>query len=289
MARNNEDRFGSPKMDAPPPPSITNPEAVSDDRLFSFVSPTELVDLPSRGKYYSTNHPLHNKESLEIRYMTAKDEDILTSQSLLKKGLAIDRLLQNVIVDKDVKVDDLLIGDKNALLIATRISGYGELYEAKVGCPSCYELSDHEFSLDELNVNYGVDSDEKGVKYSSENNTFLVTLPKMQVEVGLRLLNGNDEKSMAKMTQKKKKNNLPDTPLTDQFYKMIVSVNGSTDRFHINELVDVMPASDSRYLRKIYTEIVPNVELKQDFECHACGAVEEVVIPLTTEFFWPKS
>jgi len=289
MARNNEDRFGSPKVDTGSPPPVASPSAATDDRLFSFVSPTEFVDLPSLGKYYPKNHPLYNQEAIEIRYMTAKDEDILTSQSLLKKGLAIDRLLQNVIVDKNIKVEDLLIGDKNALLIATRISGYGEVYEAKVGCPSCYELSDHEFSLGVLNINHGVEDEGGGIKHSPEENLFLVILPKMQVEVGLRLLDGNDEKSMAKSAMRKKKNNLPDTPLTDQFYKMIASVNGSRDRFHINELIDIMPASDSRYLRKVYIEIVPNVELKQDFECPECGTVEEVVIPLTTEFFWPKS
>ena len=91
----------------------------------AFVAPTEFAQLPSLGQYYPKNHPLHNVESIEIKFMTAKEEDILTSKSLLKKGLTINRLLASVIVDKSINPDDLLVGDRNALLVATRISGYG--------------------------------------------------------------------------------------------------------------------------------------------------------------------
>ena len=104
---------------------------------FNFIVPTEVVDLPSKGKYYPEGHPLKGVDSIEIRHMTAKEEDILTSQSLIKKGLAITKLLQSIIIDKSIRVDDLLIGDKNALLVASRIHGYGPEYNVTLNCPNC--------------------------------------------------------------------------------------------------------------------------------------------------------
>ena len=285
MSRNNEERFGAAEASLPPP--VMQPETATSEQTFSFVVPTEFVELPSKGWFYPEDHPLHNQESIEIRYMTAKDEDTLTSSALLKKGIALDRLLQNVIVDKRVKVDDLLIGDKNAILVASRISGYGRSYDVKMTCSSCFASSEYQFDLAELNMSYNDNVEEHGVMLLSDN-TFLLTLPKTNVEVTLRLITGADEKALTRLAQNRKKNNLPESTLTDQFRKIIVAVNGSTNQSHIGELVENMPAADSRYLRNIYTKITPNVDLSQEFECSACDTAEEVIIPFTTEFFWPK-
>ena len=122
--------------DSDPPHQILEDRTSPTDTL-SFVVPTEFVDLPSAGRFYPPSHPLHNKEHVEIKYMTAKEEDILTSQSLLEKGLALDRLISNLLVNKKINVDSLLVGDKSAILIAARSSGYGADYETDVGCPSC--------------------------------------------------------------------------------------------------------------------------------------------------------
>ena len=286
MTRNNEDRFGAPQIDTPPPPLVTN-ESAPNEQTFSFVTPTEFVELPSGGKFYSDDHPLYNQDSIEIRYMTAKDEDILTSNALLKKGVVLDRLLQNVIVDKKVKPDSLLVGDRNAILVATRISGYGESYDVKMNCPTCFSVADHSFNLSDLNVQRAENLEEKGATLS-QDNTFLINLPKTGVQVGLNLLTGADEKALGQLAQNRKKHNLPESSLTDQFKKIIATVNGSDGRPHINELIDNMPAADSRYLRNLYLKIIPNVDLKQEYECESCGAFEEVMIPFTTEFFWPK-
>ena len=140
--RNNQDRLGTvPGGDEAP--------IQQAEQSLQFVTPTEFVDLPSKGRYYPPEHPLHNAEMIEIRHMTAKDEDILTSRSLLKKGIAIDRLLQNVLVDRRVRVEDLLIGDKNAIIIASRITGYGAEYEAGISCPSCASAVQFSFNLEE--------------------------------------------------------------------------------------------------------------------------------------------
>ena len=93
--------------------------------------PTEVVDLPSQGLLYPKDSPL-SSGTIEIKYMTAREEDILTSANLIKKGIVIDKLLEALIVDKSIKLDDMLLGDKNAILIASRILAYGKDYEVEV-------------------------------------------------------------------------------------------------------------------------------------------------------------
>jgi len=280
MARNNEDRLGTP---APAPPNVMETSNnTAGDQMFSFVTPTEFVELPSKGKFYSEGHPLHNVETVEIRYMTAKDEDTLTSPALLKKGIAIERLLKNVIIDKSINTDDLLVGDKNAILVATRISGYGAGYTAKITCTSCATSTDYTFDLNEVDQSL---PEELEV---NDDGLFNLKLPKMDVMVGLSLMTGADEKRLVKLAENRKKKGLPEAVLTDQFRMIIRSVNGSQNNEHINALIENMPATDSRYLRTAYAELSPNVDLTQDFECPECSMQEEVIIPFTTEFFWPK-
>ena len=129
----NQDRTGLETTPSPEHDDTTAQVAAATQGTgtaqFSWSVPTEFVDLPSKGQYYSQNHPLNGRESLEIRYMTAKEEDILTSRALLKEGVALDRMLTNILVDKDINIDDILLGDKNALLVAARKTGYGPDYE----------------------------------------------------------------------------------------------------------------------------------------------------------------
>ncbi len=135
--RNNSDRLqrNSAPDDAPVE------AATKSGNIFDFVAPTEIVDLPSKGKFYPEGHPLHGVDQIEIRFMTAKDEDILSSPTLLKKGIAIDRFLQNIILDKTIDVRSLLIGDKNALIIASRITGFGHEYPVGMTCSALAAIS----------------------------------------------------------------------------------------------------------------------------------------------------
>ena len=132
MSRN-DDRLSS----AASPADSPAPHVTQNEQLLSFTRPTEFVDLPSKGLLYPVGHPLHGVETLEIKYMTAKEEDILTSKTLIRKGLVIDRLIRSVLVDQTIDPDDILIGDKNALILAIRITGYGESYETEISCPAC--------------------------------------------------------------------------------------------------------------------------------------------------------
>jgi len=281
--RNNEDRLGAKNPDASSPTPLVQQDTSTP--IFSYVVPTEFVELPSRGRYYEKDHPLYNQETVEIKHMTAKEEDILTSRSLLKKGLAINRMLQNVIVDNSINVDTLLIGDKNAIIVASRISAYGADYETQVTCPSCMNNSKYGFDLREIGPDL-----EEGIaeEIKREGNNFIITLPKTKVHVEVRLLNGQDEKYLSDATSMKRKNNLPDSSLTDQFRMFIVSLNGHTGKQEINDFVNNMPASDSRHLRIAYESVVPNIDMKQKFYCNSCDYEAEMEVPLSAEFFWPK-
>jgi hypothetical protein len=278
--RNNEQRLAA---DQPASVSMEQKEDKKLD-LLSFLNPTEVVDLPSKGKFYPKGHPLHGKDTVEIRFMTAKEEDILTSKSLLKKGIAVDRMLESVIVDKSVKLDDLLVGDKNALIVAARVTGYGSEYETKVQCPSCGTSVRHSFDLENTKHTFPTPEVEKQLV---ESGTFKVKLPICKLEVEVRLLTGQDEKLISKITEERKAAKMEDSYITDQMRTFIVSVNGVREREMINKFVDVCPAGDAKLLRKMFVENVPNLDMTQKFTCRSCEAEMEMEVPFTVDFFWP--
>ena len=267
-ARSNEGRLGlSPESgnDTPEAPQRA-------PQTLNFITPTEFVELPSKGQYYSPSHPLHNQEVIEIKHMTTKEEDILTSQALLKKGLALDRLLESIIINTQVDVDDLLLGDKNALVIAARAHGYGNIYETKVTCPSCEESQDYDFDLGSLEVKrVSEEYKEKRNITLSENNTFLIPLPQTDYTVEVRLLTGADEKKINSIGEHKRKRNFPESPVTDFLRMLIVSVNGVSDANSLNGFINSLPALQARYIRKIYDNLVPKLDLDHDFQCSHCG------------------
>lgn len=252
--------------------------------LLNFSVPTEIVELPSGGKLYPVGHALHGKEEIEIRHMTAKEEDILASQALLKRGIAIDRMLQNIIME-DVSVADLLIGDRNALMFAARITGYGNEYPVKMSCEACTKEFDHTFDLGNFTDCYTNRNNEK-VKYTPRG-TIEVELPKTEAVVEIKALTGSDDERLTKTREMKEKHGLPDSSLTDMLKAMIHSVNGVTDGNDIAGFVDNMPALDARKIRKAYKESMPNVQFIQEAECSHCGYTMESEVPITGDFFWP--
>jgi hypothetical protein len=286
-ARNNEERLGSPNVPADiPVPELLNQE--NQQSAFHMPAPTEFVDLPSQGKFYPEDHPLHGKESLEIRFMTAKDEDILTSQALLRKGLALDRFLQNIIIDKKVKVNDLLVCDKNALVVKARITGYGPLYQTKISCPACGTSQEYEFNLDEVQTVTADDIVAQGANLDGNGHVTL-QLPKTNATVTLRMLTGKDENQLVKSSNVRNRNtDKVSSLLTNQLKTLMVSVNGNADRRFINNFVDNMPAMDSRFLRKEYAKNTPIVDMTQLFACEECFYEKDMEVPFTTDFFWPN-
>ena len=268
--------------------AATAPTTPAAPTSLSYVTPTEFVELPSRGQFYPPNHPLHGKDVIEMRYMTAKDEDILTSPALLKKGIAIDRLLQNLVVDNNINPNNLLIGDKNAILLAARISGYGEEYPVTLQCNSCGASIEHEFNLSELTLNHGIQPGEGNSVSLTDRGTFVTELPKTKFSAEFRLLTGDDEVYLQQSLQKLKKHNLPEASATTLLKCLVVSVNGVEVPSEISNFIDNMPAQDARFLRACVQTVTPNVDMSQEVECSSCGAVTEMEVPFTSEFFWPK-
>ena len=269
--------------------ATTAPATPAAPATLSYVTPTEFVELPSRGKFYPSDHPLHNKEVIEMRFMTAKDEDILTSPALLRNGLAIDRLIENLIVETNVNVNDLLLGDKNAVILAARISGYGEQYNVNVTCPNCEASIEHQFDLSEIpHQNGTIPEDDNEDVYLTPEGTFVAKLPKSQFSVEFKLLTGQDEEYLEKVALKTKKLNLPEASATNLLKRLVISVNDVNVTSEINNFIDNMPAQDARFLRACVTTVTPNVDMTQEVECSSCGTTSEMAVPFTSEFFWPN-
>ena len=251
--------------------------------LFDFVNPTAFVDLPSKGQFYNDEHPLKNKDSIEIKYMTAKDEDTLSSESYLKKGVAIDRFLENIIVDDKITPEGLVIADKNAIIIEARILAYGNLYESKISCPSCEKIQLFEFNLNDKFVYHGDDSD---IYEFNEKGNLLIQLPESNVILEVKILTGKEEKQFIKKISSNKKNT---SKLSDQYKMMIVSANGVNDEGLINKFIDLMPVADSKFLRGVYSEVAPTIKIIDNFACHSCGHEQELEVPFGADFLWPRT
>ena len=270
MRRNNEERTKGRRQQA---------AAVDPASLMDFVAPTEIVDLPSKGVGYPSGHPLNGKESVEIRFMTAKDEDILSNRSLLKKGIALDRLIDNILVNKEAKAKDILVGDRNAIIIAARSSAYGHLYKTKVQCPSCGASKKMQFDLSKAETLEPTIEDVDVL----DNGNYLYVTEHSKIEVEMRLLNGHDEAVLFKFMNNK--NN--DAFVTSQMKLYIVSINGHADQVVIDHFVDNVPAIESRAVRKIFGGLSANVKVSEQFECESCGFEQEMEVPFNTDFFWP--
>lgn len=282
--RNNLDRLG---LDSKQPQQSD----IAGTLGLNFVVPTELVELPSKGLLYPEDHPLHGQETLEIKYMTAKDEDTLTNPSLIKKGVALEKVLENLIVNKAVNPQTMLIGDKNALTVAARRSAYGAEYQTKITCPSCSKVQGYEFDLTSCDTKQPLSAEELeelGVQLT-ENKTFVTTLPILKVPVELKLLTGKDEMFIAsrlREAQLAKKD--PEFSFTLQLRIMIRSINNISDPNTLDQAVGLLPAKDSRFIRDIYQKITPNLDLSRNFTCRECSYEARLEVPFTADFFWPK-
>ena len=244
--------------------------------MSQFNLPTETVELPSKGLLYPESSPL-SSGTIEMKYMTAKEEDILTNTNYIKQGTAINKLLKSLIVNKNVDFSELLIGDKNAIMVAARILSYGKDYVIK------YNSEDVTIDLAELK--------EKEVdlsKLKDKQNEFQFNLPKSGNSVTFKLLTQKDEDLIEreiKGLQKINKSAQPD--VTTRLKHMITSVNGSSEQKSIREFVDnYLLAQDARALRKEYTKINPDVNLVFNYEDED-GREEEVDLPIGLNFFWP--
>jgi len=284
--RNNEERFGANPLlqDASPVQQIIQQQMQPQGTPLEFMVPTEFVDLPSKGKFYPAGHPLRGKDTVEVKQMTAKEEDLLTSKTLLKKGVVLDRLIQALVTDKTIDTDSLTIEDRNAIIISARIAAYGPEYATSVTCPSCTQKSKYAFNLLEK---VPKEPEEEVLHQIHEDGTFTVVLPKTKWTVVCRALSGRDEKTIMSMTEAKKKSQ-NDSMFLDQLKLMVVSIQGVTARSTVDVALSSLPAVDSRFLRTQYQKIVVPFDMKQNFSCSQCEFETILEVPLTADFFWPK-
>ena len=253
----------------------------TEDIKYDF--PTEVIDLPSKGWFYPEGHPLSSGK-IEMKYMTAKEEDILSSANLIKQGVVIDKLLQSLIVTK-VNYDDILLADKNAIFIAARILAYGPDYEVEITCPNCGTKSKHHIDLTSF--------EEKDVDFThlpKNKNRFPFTLPASKKSIEVGLLTHGDEKRIAEEVKKNSKFTKligVDTELSTRLKFLIKSVEGNEDQTAINKFVDNMLSRDSLALRNFLKDITPDIDTTFEFACPSCDYVQEkMAMPITVGFFW---
>ena len=246
--------------------------------------PTEVIPLPSKGRFYPEGHPLRSG-TIEMKYMTAKEEDILASQNLIKQGVVIDKLLQSLIVTK-INYNDLLTIDKNAVFIAARILAYGPEYNVEIACPSCGQKSKHTIDLQEFSekaINW--DNFVKGEIHHK------FKLPIGKQELTIKMLTHGDEKKIeeaSKMYKKASKAIGVDRELTTRLKHVIIAVDGNEDRAFINGFVDNMLSRDSLALRNHLKETTPDIDTTFAYECPACSyEIPKMQLPIDVGFFWP--
>jgi len=227
---------------------------------------------------------LRDKDTLEIKQMTAKEEDILTSRNLLKKGVALDKLIQSLVVDKRINTDSLTAEDRGAIILAARISAYGSEYSTVVTCPSCMQKGKSSFDLLEK-----LDSENEQEPVSvDENGFFSVLLPKTKWNLKCRAITGREEKHLLKLSETKKTGLEGDSLLMEQLKLIVVSINDVTDRPTVENAISAMPAGDSKYLRNMHQNLVRGIDMRHSYTCKSCEFEGELEVPLTVDFFWFK-
>lgn len=243
-----------------------------------FKFPTEMVDLPSKGIIYPPESPLISGK-VEMKYMTAKEEDIITNQSYIQKGIVIDKLLEALIVTSNVEVGDLIVGDKNALLVASRVLGYGSNYKFS------YMGEEYEVDLASLeNKEFDESLFTKGV------NKFTYQTPHGENLLEFQLMTDKIEKKVeAELRGLKKLNKNSSPEMSTRLKHMILSVDGNTEKKEIREFVDVyFLARDAKALRDYIVKIQPDVDFSFERET-ANGDLEEIDIPIGANFFFPDA
>jgi hypothetical protein len=244
--------------------------------------PLETIDLPSKGIFYPEESPLRSG-TIDVHYMTAKHEDILTSSNLIRKGIVLDKLMDSLIATKGVTSSDLLVGDLNALMVAARILGYGKDYSVSFSCPACGKEVSQVVDLTELNtINEPTEAGDKSMT---------IILPVSKAEVIIKLLTRADELAIEKELESLRKANLGvEGETTARLRAMIQSVNGDSSKTAIWNFVENMLVRDSRYLREQYRAHNPDVDFNIQVECDCNSASDNTArLPIGADFFWPDA
>ena len=244
-----------------------------------FQVPTEEVELPSMGAFYP-----NNKKSVTIKYLTAEEDDILYSPDLIKSGKVLDVLLDKAVMDKDLRPENMLSGDRNYLLVEIRKTGLGNDYvPGEIQCPSCGQVHEPTIDLSKLGA--------KPLEIMPDSDgEYEVELPIMKMRIRFRLLTGVDEKRLGKLAEVKGAKNggiRVSKLVTEKYVMQIMEVNGNRDKLYIKKFIAAMPMKDSGFFREYVRRIEPGLDLSYEFECPSCGELDIKDIPITPKLFYP--
>jgi hypothetical protein len=300
------DAFNGEERSPVQPQAPQQPQAPSRPMGLKFINPTQFVDLPSQGRYYPDGHPLKDVKTIEFSQMTTHEENILTNASLERHGTTFDVFLRNIIVDKQIDPENMLTGDRGAVIIASRIYGFGHEYPTSVQCPMCGKVINGKINLYEA-IDSAVEDMKNikefeeafGVKWTSER-TFTVPLNRTGWTVECMLMTGKDELEQFQREKVREKNRQhdPDNPLykddkymTEFLNKIIVSIDGNDgagprkNRGELKVAIDSMPSIDSRVIKDVYKKINPRIPLYQDLQCSKCRYEGVIEVPIGPKFF----
>lgn len=260
---------------------LQNTETPNYQAPISFPFPTEVISLPSKGLVYPESSPL-SKGEITIKMMTAKEEDILTNSALIKKGMQLDKLLESIVVEPGVDINDLTIGDKNAILISTRILAFGPEYVVNINDP--FDNEEIEVAIDLSKIKIKEVDDSK----LNRKNEYDFILPISKTPIKFKLLTHRDESLINKDIEASQKTLKQSNEITTRYRRIIIEVNGDRDFGTISNFVtNRLLAGDSKALRKYISEISPDLDLKFDYTSPVTGETEALRIPFGVSFFYP--
>lgn len=263
-----------------PPPTDKRPSA--NPFGLSFVVPTEFVDLPTAGEYYPDSNPLSGRSQIEIRHMTAKEEDLLSTTSDETGDLIFDKLIDSLLVSKEITADMFNEEDKIAVLLAARISGYGPVYSVIEHCENCESRTTHEYDLSKAETKHEPYHD---LEFLKDEGLYKITLPKSGLKVEMIDFGKEDIQVIDQEKKQKLKHKLSFNYTISFLKRTIVSVDGTTDKQLLNKLFEVLPAADASVLKDVYNRAKPTVSTMQEVACSDCGTSARKEAPFSWAFF----
>lgn len=292
MSRN-KNRISVPQQtNLPPQAAPIPPNASQQNNPFglSFVVPTEIVKLPSAGYLYDEGSPLSGLKEVEVKSMTAAEEDIMINDSFIKQGVVFDRLIDSIMITPNVKSQDLQDCDKLAILMSARKTGYGDIIPFNISCDSCSHNYEIDVSLTKLlkQVEDNPYSPKSGDtwEYSPQSNTYSFDVSSLNINVNIKLLTRSDTKNFLASKAQKEKLGLPFNETIEFLRAVLVSANGITDRTSLNKLAEILPAAAARKIRFVHNVNLPKVNTDQDTVCPSCGHEEVKEVPFSLGWFW---
>ena len=265
----------------PGPRPVTRQESMKQESTF----PTEVINLPSKGWFYPDTSPL-STGTIELKVMTAKEEDILTSKNLMSKGIVLDKVLESLVIEKAINPADMLNCDRDAVFLAIRRMAYGDEYQCKMACPRCQHENDLTIDLSKMD-NKPFDFSP----YTKGKNEFDFVLPVSKKTVTYKLLSKRDEDAIdadIKSLQKISKGETS-SEVTTRLRYALIAVDGNPDKSAIWKFSQEIRSKDSLELRKYSRAHAPGVDMAFDFKCSECGCERREDVPMTISFFWPNS